>query len=111
MKYKLLGTYGYVCPMVFDSALTKDIFIEPNDDYESFIKELKFELGLEDVSNTPVYLPYCDIHTWEGDTRKLPYVRTGSMSGTFENPKLAFDALERFKTMETVKVIPGSICE
>lgn len=111
MKYKLRGTYGYICPMVFDSTLTKDIFIEPNDDYESFIKELELELGLEDVSNIPVYLPYCDIHTWEGDTRKLPCVRTGSMSGTFENPKLAFDALERFKTMETVKVIPDSICE
>lgn len=111
MKYKLIGIYGYICPMVFDSTLTKDIFIEPNDDYESFIKELEFELGLEDVSNTPVYLPYCDHFIREGDFSKVPYHRSGCMCGTFENPKLAFDALERLKNMETFRVIPGSFCE
>ena len=74
-RYSLLGTYGYICPMVFT-------------------KDLKEELGIDDVSNIPVYLPYCDFH--------YGYKRTGDMCGTFETPEEAFKALQRLKNMGKV---------
>lgn len=94
MKYSLKGTYGYICPMIFTEDLKGEIYIEPTDSYEDFIKEIKEKLGIEDVSNTPVYLPYCDFH--------YGYKRTGDMCGTFTNPKEAFERLERLKNEDKV---------
>lgn len=88
-RYSLLGTYGYICPMVFTKDLKEEIYIEPTDSYEDFLKEIKEELGIDDVSNIPVYLPYCDFH--------YGYKRTGDMCGTFLNPKEAFEALKKLK--------------
>ena len=94
MKYSLLGNYGYICPMIFTKDLKGEIYIEPTDSYGDFIKEIKEKLGIEDVSNTPVYLPYCDFHRG--------YVRNGCMCGTFTNPKEAFEKLEKLKKEDKV---------
>lgn len=93
-RYSLLGTYGYIYPMVFTKDLKEEIYIEPTDSYEDFVNEIKEKLGIEDVSSTPVYLPYCDFH--------YGYKRTGDMCGTFLNPKEAFEALQRLKNMGKV---------
>lgn len=93
-RYSLLGTYGYICPMVFTKDLKEEIYIEPTDSYEDFLKEIKEELGIDDVSNIPVYLPYCDFY--------YGYKRTGDMCGTFETPEEAFKALQRLKNMGKV---------
>lgn len=100
MRYSLLGTYGYICPMVFTKDLKGEIYIEPTDSYEDFVEEIKEKLGIEDVSNTPVYLPYCEFH--------YGYRRNGCMCGTFENPEDAFKDLQRLKKMG--KVGPAKTC-
>lgn len=93
-RYSLLGNYGYICPMIFTEDLTGEIYIEPTDSYEDFENEIKEKLGIEDVSNTPVYLPYCEFH--------YGYRRNGLMCGSFTNPKEAFEDLQRLKKMGEV---------
>ena len=80
--------------MIFTEDLKREIYIEPTDSYEDFLKEIKEELGIDDVSNIPVYLPYCDFH--------YGYKRTGDMCGTFKTPEEAFKALQRLKNMGKV---------
>lgn len=93
-KYSLIGNYGYICPMIFSKDLKEEFYIEPTDSYEDFLKEIKEKLGIEDVSNTPVYLPFCNFY--------YDYRRNGLMCGTFETPEEAFKALQRLKNMGKV---------
>ena len=93
-RYSLLGNYGYICPMIFTKDLKEEIYIEPTDSYEDFLKEIKEKLGIEDVSSTPVYLPFCEFYNG--------YRRNGLMCGTFETPEEAFKALQRLKKMGKV---------
>ena len=93
-RYSLLGNYGYICPMIFTEDLTGEIYIEPTDSYEDFENEIKEKLGIEVVSNTPVYLPYCEFY--------YGYRRNGLMCGTFETPEEAFKVLQRLKNMGKV---------
>lgn len=100
MKYSLLGNYGYICPMIFTKDLKGEIYIEPTDSYEDFLKEIKEKLGIEDVSSTPIYLPFCEFYNG--------YRRNGLMCGTFTNPKEAFESLEKLKEIGEVK--PAKTC-
>lgn len=93
-KYSLIGNYGYICPMIFTEDLKGEIYIEPTDSYEDFVNEIKEKLGIEDVSSTPVYLPFCNFY--------YDYRRNGLMCGTFKTPKEAFKALQRLKNMGKV---------
>lgn len=99
-RYSLLGNYGYICPMIFSEDLKEEFYIEPTDSYEDFLKEIKEKLGIEDVSNTPVYLPYCGFY--------YGYRRNGLMCGSYLNPKKAFERLEELK--KTNKVKPAKTC-
>lgn len=99
-RYSLLGNYGYICPMIFTEDLTGEIYIEPTYSYEDFENEIKEKLGIEDISNTPVYLPYCEFY--------YGYRRNGLMYGSYLNPKKAFERLEELKKTNEVK--PAKTC-
>lgn len=93
-RYSLLGNYGYICPMIFSEDLKEEFYIEPTDSYEEFVSEIKEKLGIEDISNTPIYFPYCNFY--------YGYMRNGRMCGTFKTPEEAFKALQRLKNMGKV---------